>query len=125
MIRILVLVVTLSPFAFYAWRDTVAHFRLRKPGWKENVIHLVLAIQQVALVIGAFRGSAPRVVLAGAGVAIAGAIDEWGFHRGLPAEESDIHAKAHFALFGFAMVALVMALFSSWDSAFAVLRGSS
>ncbi len=113
MIRALVLVAVLLPFVFYAGRDTVAHFRIRKPSWKENVIHLVLGVQQIALVIGAFKGSFARMAVAGVGVAIAGAMDEWGFHHDLPAEESDLHAKSHFALFIFAMVAIAFATFSS------------
>lgn len=123
--RVVVLLLALAPFAFYAFKDTVAHLKLRKPGWRENVIHLVLAIQQGALIIGAFRGSVPRMLVAGVGVTIAGVIDEWGFHRDLPNEESNLHAKGHFALFGFAMLSLAVATFPTFGAALDAALGNS
>lgn len=123
MTRLILLVLAVLPFGYYAFKDTVAHFRLRKPGWKENVIHLVLGLQQLALILGAFRCSVPRMAVAGVGVAVAGAMDEWGFHRNLPPEESDLHAKAHFALFVFAMIGIANATFPSMSAALDAAMG--
>ncbi len=38
--------------------------------------------------------------------AIAGGVDEYIFHRDIPAEESDLHAKEHLALLIFIVVSL-------------------
>jgi hypothetical protein len=37
---------------------------------------------------------------------VAGSADEYIFHRGIPAEESDLHAKEHLALLIFIVVSL-------------------
>jgi hypothetical protein len=120
------LTLTLLPFLLYAYRDTVYHLRNRKPGLTENLVHLALGACQFAMIIGAYRSDVPRMAFAASGVAAFGIVDEHGFHHGLPASESDIHAKAHFALFVFLAVAIFLASFSSVDSFVAWVRlGSS
>jgi hypothetical protein len=58
-------------------------------------------------------------------VAVWGMVDELAFHRGLPAVESDVHAKAHMALFAFAGGALLAAAFPSAAAIVRVVRPGS
>jgi hypothetical protein len=102
------LLLPLVPFLRYAGKDLAYHFRSRKPGIPESLVHVVLGIFQGGLVVNAFRLDLARVAVATVGIAIFGAIDELVFHRGLPAEESDLHAKAHIALFAFAAAAVAL-----------------
>lgn len=107
MIRAL-LVVPLLPFLRYAAADLAFHWRSRKPHWAESIVHVVLGLFQGALVVQAFRLDLTRVAVSILGIAVWGAIDELVFHRGLPPEESDLHAKSHIALFAFAAVAVAL-----------------
>lgn len=105
MIRALLLV-PLLPFLRYAAADLAFHYRARKPHFAESLVHVLIGLFQAALVVHAFRLDLPRVAVAILGIAVFGAIDELGFHRRLPPEESDLHAKAHIALFAFAAAAV-------------------
>jgi hypothetical protein len=102
------LVVPLLPFLRYAGLDLVYHFKSRKPGIPENLVHVALGVFQVGLVVNAFRGDLARIALAALGIAVFGAIDEFAFHRRLPSEENDLHAKSHIALFAFAAAAVAL-----------------
>jgi hypothetical protein len=104
----LLLLLPLLPFLRYAGADLAYHFRSRKPGILENVVHVLLGLFQGALVVNAFRLDLVRVAAATVGIAVFGAVDELVFHRRLPAEESDLHAKAHIALFAFAAFAVAL-----------------
>jgi hypothetical protein len=101
-----ILLVPLVAFLRYAGADLAYHFRERKPGVLESTVHVVLGAFQVALVLNAFRLDLVRVVVATIGIAFFGAVDELGFHRGLPATEGDLHAKSHIALFALVAAAL-------------------
>jgi hypothetical protein len=103
-----VLLVPLLPFLRYAGADLLYHFRGRKPGIAENVVHVVLGLFQGGLVINAFRLDLVRIAVSTLGIAAFGALDELGFHRGLPEKESDLHAKSHIALFAFAATAVAL-----------------
>jgi hypothetical protein len=100
------LLVPLVPFVRYAAADLAFHWRTRKPHWAESIVHVVLGLFQGALVLQGFRLDLPRVAVAILGIAVFGAIDELVFHRRLPPEESDLHAKSHIALFALAAVAV-------------------
>ncbi len=102
------LVIPLLPFVGYAGADLAYHFRSRKPGLAEDAVHLALGLCQLVLIVNAFRGDLERLALGAVGVAVFGAADEYAFHRELPARESDLHAKSHFALFAFTAVAIAL-----------------
>lgn len=106
MIRIGAIAVAFLPFAWFAYRDTRYHLGARKPGNAENLVHLGLGVAQIALLVNAIRADLRFELFALGGIALLGAVDEFGFHRQLPAFESDVHAKSHFALFIFVVVAL-------------------
>ncbi len=61
-----------------------------------------------------FRGHADGVLGAAMVVALFGAADEYGYHRGIPGEESDLHAKGHLALFLFTVAALAVDRVPAW-----------
>ena len=99
-----ILAAALAPFLYFAGRDFRLHLSARKVSAAEHILHLALGILLAGAIARAFlfrgRETAFAVVL----FAIAGAADEFVFHRGLPAEEHDVHAKEHFALFIFVAV---------------------
>ena len=105
------LALAIAPFVVLAALDLVVHRTTRKPHLAEDALHLVLGLSQLLLIVSAFRAEVPRIVLAALAVVVLGALDEFGFHHALPARESDLHAKGHFALFGFVVVALAAATF--------------
>ena len=105
-LRIGAVVLAFVPFATFAWLDTRYHLSTRKPGGPENLVHLGLGICQLGLLVNAVRSDLKFELFALAGISVLGGIDEFGFHRALPAFESDVHAKSHFALFIFVVVAL-------------------
>jgi hypothetical protein len=109
--RALVLAIALAPFVLWAGRDAIYHVRDRKPGALENLTHLLLGASQLVTIVGAFRGDVARLALGAGLVAIFGAVDEFAFHRGLSARESDLHAKAHLGLFAFVAVAFALVTF--------------
>jgi hypothetical protein len=93
-----VLAVTLVPFLALAVRDEVLHWTLRRPPVAERLLHLLLGLALASVIGRAFafdRRGVLTTLLVFLGL---GAIDEFVFHRGLPAGESDTHAKEHLAL---------------------------
>jgi hypothetical protein len=115
-LRAAVLTVAILPFLLHAYRDARYHLSQRKPGHLENLVHLALGTCQVALIVSAYQSDLRKMALAASGIAAFGIVDEHGFHHGLPASESDIHAKAHLALFVFFAVGVCLASFSSVDA---------
>ena len=100
----LVLAAALLPFLYYAGRDFRLHLAARRVPLAENVLHLALAVPLLAALALAFQFRVREAALAMAAFALCGAADEFVFHRGIPAEEHDVHAKEHFALFIFLAV---------------------
>lgn len=99
-----ILATALAPFLYFAARDFRLHFTARKVSIAENVLHLVLGFLLAAVITRVFLFRGREAAFAILLFAIAGAADEFVFHRGLPAEEHDVHAKEHFALFVFVAV---------------------
>jgi hypothetical protein len=98
------------PFLYYAARDNVFHFRGRKVSFTEHLLHAAIGI--VLAVMFAHALTAHHLVVVGAMVlfAIAGGVDEYIFHRDIPAVESDLHAKEHLAL----LIFIVISLATDW-----------
>ncbi len=119
------LTLAIVPFLIYAYRDTVYHLKTRKPGHAENLVHLALGACQVAMIVGAFQNDVRRMALAASGVAAFGVVDEHGFHHGLPASESDIHAKSHLALFVFLVAGVFLASFEGAEGFLAWVKAAA
>lgn len=107
--RYALLAVPLASFLYYAWKDNAYHFKGRKVTRGEHLLHLALGLILAGLITAAFRVDHPRLMVFGGLFALAGAADEFGYHRGLPAEEIDLHAKEHLSLLIFLLGAWVSA----------------
>ena len=95
-------------FARYAYLDARYYFRLRKPSKLEDLLHLLLGVCELGLIVGALWPQRLLFLGGAAATAVLGAADEYVFHRGLPADENDYHAKGHLALFIVFVAASVM-----------------
>jgi hypothetical protein len=94
------------PFAFFGYKDNAFHFRGRKVSAPEHLLHVAIGLTQAVIFIQALKGNLVMMFVGLALLTVSGAADEYIFHRELPAEESDLHAKQHFALFIFVVVAI-------------------
>ena len=99
-----VLAIALAPFAYFAARDFRLHLSARRVPLAENLLHLGLGVLLAGALVRAFQFRAAEAAYAMAVFAVCGAADEFVFHRGIPAEEHDVHAKEHYALFVFLAV---------------------
>src|SRR5260221_13584884 len=96
--RAAILVMSFLPFVYYGAKDNAFHFRGRKVSWTEHILHAVIGLV-LALVFAHALMAHHLIVLAALVLfVVAGGVDEYIFHRGIPAEESDLHAKEHLAL---------------------------
>jgi hypothetical protein len=104
--RAAILVLSFLPFIYYGARDTVFHFRGRKVSRTEHLIHAAIGLALAIMFSNALM--AHHLVMLGALVlfAVAGGVDEYIFHRNIPAEESNLHAKEHLALLIFIVISL-------------------
>ncbi|MFO1520164.1 MAG: hypothetical protein U1F57_10955 [bacterium] len=96
------------PFLYFAGKDNFLHFRARKVSVWEHIVHLVLGIALAFFFRAALRSELFKNLWIIAVLAIAGSLDEFLFHRNLPAEETEMHAKEHWALFLFLAVSLFL-----------------
>jgi phosphatidylglycerophosphate synthase len=96
------------PFVYYATKDNLFHFRGRKVSLTEHLLHLTIGVALVIVVTHAVLGNMTVMMIGLLFFAVAGALDEYIWHRGLPDVESDLHAKEHLALLIFIVVALVV-----------------
>ena len=104
--RAAILSLSFLPFIYYGAKDTMFHFRGRKVSVTEHLLHA--AIGGVLVILFAHALMAHHLIVLGALIlfAIAGGVDEYIFHRDIPGEESDLHAKEHLALLIFIVVSL-------------------
>jgi len=123
------LVFSFLPFVYYAAKDTAFHLRGRKVSVTEHILHAAIGLVLALMFMHALKRDHWIVVAALVIFAAAGAVDEYIFHRGIPAEESDLHAKEHLAL----LIFIVVSLATDWQekynwnlmAALEKLRGAS
>jgi len=124
-----ILIFSFLPFVYYGVKDTAFHFRGRKVSRTEHLLHAAIGL--VLAIMFAHALMAHHFVVVGALVifAIAGSVDEYIFHRDIPAEESDLHAKEHLALLIFIVVSLATDWLEkshwNWADALERLRGAA
>ncbi len=106
--RTMILVLAFLPFVYFAVRDQIFHLRERKVSVSENLLHLALGITLAIFFAQALAGRHAAMIGALVLFAIAGAADEYIYHRHIPGEESDLHAKEHLALMIFLIVVLAI-----------------
>src|SRR2546423_1760080 len=104
--RAAILVLSFLPFLYYGTKDTLFHFRGRKVSKTEHLIHGAIGIVLAILLSHALMAHHPTVLASLVLFVIVGGIDEYIYHRGIPGEESDLHAKEHLALLSFIVVSL-------------------
>lgn len=109
LVRYALLAFPLASFLYYAWKDNSFHFKGRKVTRGEHLLHLVLGITLIGLISAAFRVDHLRLTIFGGIFALAAAADEFGYHKNLPAEEIDLHAKEHISLPLFLLAAWITA----------------
>ena len=95
----------LLPFLYFAARDLRLHLTARRVPRTEDALHLFFGLVLSWAISRAFLFEGRELALSLLAFAVGGAIDEFGFHRGIPPEEHDAHAKEHLALFLWAAVA--------------------
>jgi hypothetical protein len=108
--RAVILSVSFLPFIYYGAKDTMFHLRGRKVSVTEHLLHAAIGVVLVIMFTHAIM--AHHLIVLGALVifAVAGGVDEYIFHRDIPGEESDLHAKEHLAL----LIFLVTSLTTDW-----------
>lgn len=99
----------LAPYLWFAGRDNMAHFKLRMVSPLEHALHLLLLGTLTIACSGVFARDVDRVLL-GLLLFVPPALgDELVFHRGIPLEEHDLHAKEHLLLLVFFVVGALVA----------------
>jgi hypothetical protein len=108
--RAAILTVSFLPFLYYGTKDTIFHFRGRKVSRPEHLLHAVVGLALAIMFAHALK--AHHLVVLGALLLFVGAggVDEYIYHRDIPAEESDLHAKEHLAL----LIFIVISLATDW-----------
>jgi hypothetical protein len=96
MVRAVLLTLCLAPYLYFGIRDVLHHTHHRVVAFTERLLHVTLGMTLVIIIPHAYMGHFD-VVIAGVALFVAArALDEFVFHRGLAAEEVDLHAKTHF-----------------------------
>jgi len=104
--RAAILIVSFLPFVYYGAKDTAFHFRGRKVSRTEHILHAIIGLVLAIMFTHALMAHHLIVLAALVLFVVAGSVDEYIFHRDIPAEESDLHAKEHLALVIFIVVSL-------------------
>lgn len=105
LLRGALLCVPLVGFLVHANRDNSFHFKGRKVPKLEHLLHLLIFVALLGLVPAAFRGDLLRLRIFGGAFVVLGGCDELVYHHDLPPEEVDWHAKEHFFLLCFVVLA--------------------
>jgi len=107
-LRTAILLACLMPYAYFGLSDNLFHFRHRNVTLLERLLHAAIVLSAFTLVPHALAGNS-NVTLAGLLLFVtARTLDEFIFHRGVPGEEADVHAKTHLAFLLF--VVAIMAV---------------
>ena len=114
-VRISLVLLAFLPFAWYAGRDAIFHFRGRQVSLPEHMLHLVIGLGIFVVLVQALLGSLLLLLVGLCVFLVGGCLDEFWYHQDLPIEETDLHAKEHMALLLF----LGVSLFLQWLDAHA------
>jgi hypothetical protein len=106
--RVAVIIASFLPFAYFGWKDNAFHFRGRRVPVTEHILHFGIGLTQAIILIQALKGNFVMLFVALGLLTISGSADEYIFHHDLPPEESNLHAKQHFALFVFVVAAIIV-----------------
>jgi hypothetical protein len=101
-----VLTLALLPYAWLGLSDTAFHVRRRPVAWPERLAHAALFVALLTVIPQAYLGRRAPVVIGLVLFAAARGVDEFYFHRRLPAEESALHARTHLAFLAFVVAVM-------------------
>jgi hypothetical protein len=104
--RAAILIVSFLPFLYFGGKDTLYHFRGRRVSRTEHLLHALVGLLLAIMFTSAVRGQHGFMLGALLLFVVVGGVDEYIYHRDIPGEESDLHAKEHLALLGFVVVSL-------------------
>lgn len=107
-IRCVILVPLFLFFLYYARKDFLYHRRQRKVPVAERILHGGIGVIIGGMFLQAILGNSQLMLLALVLFVVLGGADEYLFHRGIPGDESDIHAKEHLALTIFVVASLAI-----------------
>jgi hypothetical protein len=107
-IRCVILIPLFLFFLHYARKDFLYHRRQRKVPVAERILHGGIGAIIGGMLLQAILGNSQLMLLALVLFVVLGGADEYVFHRGIPGDESDIHAKEHLALAIFVVASLVI-----------------
>ncbi|MEZ6145454.1 MAG: hypothetical protein R3B91_08575 [Planctomycetaceae bacterium] len=94
----------LLPYAYFGLNDNLHHVRHREVSWTERILHLTIVLAVFTVVPNAIVGHRSMMMVGLLLFLIARSFDEWGFHRNLPGNEADMHAKTHYAFLVFVVL---------------------
>jgi hypothetical protein len=104
--RIAIVILSFLPFVYFGVKDNAFHFRGRKVSRTEHILHFGIGATEAMLFTQALAGNTPLMFASLFLFMISGGVDEYIFHRQIPGEESDLHAKEHLALLIFIVIAI-------------------
>lgn len=113
--RAAIVLFSFLPFLYYATKDTIFHFQGRRVTLAEHTLHLAVGLSLAMVLTNAVIGKSSAMLVGLILFAVAGAIDEYVWHRGIPETESDLHAKEHLALLIFVVITLAVNWLESYD----------
>jgi len=108
--RIALITCLLLPYLYYGGKDHMYHFTGRRVPAVEHLLHLLIGMTVIAGIFNAYRGATVHFLAAICLFLLVGAIDEYVYHRRLPQDESELHAKGHLAL----LIFVVGTLATTW-----------
>jgi hypothetical protein len=108
--RIALITFLLLPYLYFGGKDHAYHFTARRVPVVEHLLHLFIGMTVVAGIVNAYRGRTVHFVAAIALFLVVGGLDEYVYHRRLPQQESELHAKGHLAL----LIFVVGTLATNW-----------
>jgi len=94
--RAALLTVFLAPYLYFGIRDVLHHKHYRPISFTERLLHITLGVALTIIISHAYAGHFEVVIVGFVLFVTARALDEFVFHRVLPAKEVDLHAKTHF-----------------------------
>jgi hypothetical protein len=94
--RAALLTVCLAPYLYFGIRDVLHHKHHRPVSFTERLLHIILGMALTIIISHAYAGHFEIVIPGFLLFVTARALDEFVFHRGLPGQEVDLHAKTHF-----------------------------
>src|SRR5262245_37212371 len=103
-----IVILSFLPFLYYAIKDARFHFVGRRVSAAEHIIHLAIGLALAIVLAHAVMRNSGLMLVGLLLLVVAGGLDEYMWHRGIPEAETDLHAKEHLALLIFVVATLAV-----------------